>query len=71
MTLLFSYEKKKSEKRRTTCDHAQRATYLEPIGALLAKAEALEAETYTRLATAFCVRPFVAFLEEGEGGGDG
>jgi hypothetical protein len=35
---------------------------LEPIGALLAKAEALEAETYTGLATALWVRPFVAFL---------
>jgi hypothetical protein len=35
---------------------------LEPIGALLAKAEALEAETDTGLATALCVWPFVAFL---------
>jgi len=36
--------------------------FLEPIGALLAKAEALEAETDTRLATALCIRSFVTFL---------
>ena len=45
------------------------STYLEPIGALLAKAKALEAETDTRLATALCIRPFVTFLEGSVEGG--
>lgn len=45
---------------------AARGTYLEPLGALLAKAKALEAETDTGLATALCIRPFVAFLEGGD-----
>jgi hypothetical protein len=69
VTLLFSYEKGGKHggeipRKRTMNNHAQ--TYLEPIGALLAKAKALEAETDTRLATALSVWPFVAFLEGGD-----
>jgi hypothetical protein len=43
-------------------EHGDIIVFLKPIGALLAKAEALEAETDTRLATAVWIRPFVAFL---------
>jgi hypothetical protein len=43
-------------------EHGDIIVFLEPIGALLAKAKALEAETDTRLTTALCIRPFVAFL---------
>jgi hypothetical protein len=69
VTLLFSYEKGGKHggeipRKRTMSNHAQ--TYLEPIGALLAKAKALEAETDTRLATALSIWPFVAFLEGGD-----
>jgi hypothetical protein len=52
--------------QRATTRKARAYTYLEPIGALLAKAKALEAETDTGLATALCVWPFVAFLEGGD-----
>jgi hypothetical protein len=70
VTLLFSYEKggNKGEipgsGQRGTTRSAR--TYLEPLGALLAKAKALEAETDTGLATAFCIWSFVAFLEGGD-----
>ena len=72
VTLLFSYEKVGTKVRspgngqRATTRTPRACTYLEPIGALLAKAKALEAETDTRLTTALCIRPFVAFLEGGD-----
>lgn len=60
------WERGQISRKRTTCKPCAARTYLEPIGALLAKAKALEAETDTGLATAFFIWPFVAFLGRGE-----
>ena len=48
---------------RTTCTTDTTRAYLEPIGPLLAEAEALEAQTDASFTTALCVWAFVAFLK--------
>jgi hypothetical protein len=46
-----------------TCTTDTARTYLQPIGALLSEAEALEAQTDASFTTALCIRTFVAFLK--------
>jgi len=43
-------------------EHGNVIVFLEPLGALLAKAKALKAETDACFASALCVWPFVTFL---------